>query len=466
MRLDEVTDRKHLPSRHAPVCSQTVKMGVGKGVRMNRRVLLVPLLLLLVASCVAAPTATPTTRPTVAPVLAISPVPTLIATATEVPTSTVTPAPTSTPTPTPPTLSELARAYGIDIGITVGRDEKWQDPRYKDVVLKNATIIIPAGEFMQTTMDVHGEHLADPFINWAVQNNKKLRIHELFWHQDIGNELKQIVAASKTTEELRQNVLGYMDRRIRRVLNIIPSQVRKTLPLEIVFANEAMWYYHPDQRGGYSGSPETGGLNTSPYFYTLGPQWLTEAYVKTYQIAGEMGFDQDSIKLIYNDYDIELPGPKAELIKRELAQRKQEIAQRLGIPVEDVQLYIGMQFHLKAPGHQAQYRLDAGRLDKQILITHFEDMAKAIGPVVLTEIDYEGDKKTMPVAISILAEACLEAGPDVCTGLSFWGVLYHKSAEGCTLFSLDDFTPTDAHNRLMQILSQQRPPATITPIKP
>lgn len=336
----------------------------------------------------------------------------------------------------PPTLRQLAEKIKVDgetfgIGTTVDLGESSHtNPLYLATASKQFNLLTVAGGFMQQYIDKYNG--ARIYSDFAQRNDMRLRIHPLFWHQDVPDNLQ---SAGKT------EVVDYMQKRIKDIL----KYVKPGSNTQIVLANEAFWFANGN--GGY--------VDTSPFFKAFGKDWIAEAYVMVHNIASSADFNLklgDDFTLMVNDFGIETPGPKAEIVLQELQRTKQIIANRLNMNASSVQLNLGLQFHLGQSRGQYEYRVPPSAVKQDVLIKHFKRMSQ-IGHIDLTEIDAlidDEDKKAN--TIRVLVQSALQSG--VCQSICFWGDLAFdpNRPEQRTLFS-SNFQPTASYNAVQKVLT-------------
>lgn len=245
-----------------------------------------------------------------------------------------------------------------------------------------------------------------------------------------------------------------MDKRIDQVLAIaeraavLSGKEINEVDLEMVIGNEAFW-----ESGGQLGwekSPYLDAFQSEDANY---PVWLVEAYVKTFSKLKDKGFSMDRVKLIYNDYGIESGGNKSKLVLPQLKLVKAEIAKRLGITVEEVMLYVGMQSHFNLPGMEEGDKINSSIIELPIFTQNMRDFAQAIGPVMHTEI-YQtvGTIAQKAANIVALTEACEQVGPQVCEGVTFYGMMRVENQDWQILFD-QEFKNTTAYWELLKTLS-------------
>ena len=187
------------------------------------------------------------------------------------------------------TLRGLGEKAGIKIGTSVDGAEAYQTAAYRNTAGKEFSILMPSGSFMTNTLAKYGDSMAKDFASLAEANDMTLRIHHLFWHQDIPDSLKNASPSQVET---------YMYNRARQLMPFAKRLANDGKPVEITFASEARWFYN----GNF-------GWEKSPYFTAFGENWVTKAYVIAYRVAQENGLTiGKEVSVNYQDYDIEGPG--------------------------------------------------------------------------------------------------------------------------------------------------------------
>jgi hypothetical protein len=88
------------------------------------------------------------------------------------------------------TLRGLGEEVGIKIGTSVDGAEAYHTAAYRNTAGQEFSILMPSGSFMTDTFAKYGDGMAKDFASLAETNNMTLRIHPMFWHQDIPDSLK------------------------------------------------------------------------------------------------------------------------------------------------------------------------------------------------------------------------------------------------------------------------------------
>lgn len=208
-------------------------------------------------------------------------------------------------------------------GTSVDGSERWQDPRYQTAA-KRFNIIKALG-FSPESLERW--KMGDNWVKLAKNEPPSiLYTGALFSHYDVPLELK--VRDKPTKEE----VILSMKNRTKRILNYIKASGQ---PGIVDVVAEAMWWFNGP------------GWERSIYYDTFGRDLIAEAFIIAYEEANKMGLIVGKdVHLLYTDYGIEIPNPKSDFVYEELKRTKILIAQRLGIPPDQVPLEIGIEFHI------------------------------------------------------------------------------------------------------------------------
>ena len=167
---------------------------------------------------------------------------------------------------------------------------------------------------------------ADILLNYAANNNMRLRGHTLLWHQTIpawmleGDRTNAVAYRTTLQNNLRDYIFAvvqhFPDVYAWDVVNEVASDTQNaTNP----YRTNSLWW------AAYS----NGGLN--------GRDYVRDAFIYANQARTMLGKTSADMKLMLNDYNTELPGKRANVIQivRELIDA--------GVPIDGV----GHQFHLQ-----------------------------------------------------------------------------------------------------------------------
>ena len=222
----------------------------------------------------------------------------------------------------------------VSIGIDMG-DNNHNDRLYLDRAFEGNTIFVTGG-------------LSHGAIKWGRQYVPQVvrEYHRRFPHQPLtiaGASLFDHNDQNIPSMNSEQEAKDFMRTRVREVLEILAPFVKNNNDrVLIAIANEAF--------SGFGGpnDPYVGWDRKNFYnsFHQLfGEGWLAEAYLAFEEVREEMELSRENFTVYINDYGVELPGRKSEFFRQEIIKTKQRIAQQLGIPWEQVQLDIGLQYH-------------------------------------------------------------------------------------------------------------------------
>ncbi len=150
-------------------------------------------------------------------------------------------------------------------------------------------------------------------MRWAQENQMQIRFHTLFWHQIIPIYIKR-------GDFGWDDVFTFQNILMKRYGSLVSSEGKK-----IVFGwdvvNEAI--DEPDDKGHVQ-------WRMSPFY----KKWGEEFFVRVYQQAHQ--WDPRAI-LFFNEYGLELPGPKAEFALKWLKKMREK-----KVPIHAV----GLQTHV------------------------------------------------------------------------------------------------------------------------
>lgn len=171
--------------------------------------------------------------------------------------------------------------------------------------------------------------------------------HLLYHHDSFPQELTDKNISPKEKKELARN---FIRRRIKDVIGVVSPLMKKypNLQIQLNLANEAIWEYN----GGVGWEGE---YSNFPLFNILGKNWIPEAYVTFEEVIKEHNLPRNRFVLLMNDWGIEIPGLKSNYYKSQRNWVIKEIAKRLGISPEEVQLDVGIQFGYNTLGLSNQF---------------------------------------------------------------------------------------------------------------
>ncbi|RYO76514.1 hypothetical protein DL766_009685 [Monosporascus sp. MC13-8B] len=252
----------------------------------------------------------------------------------------------------------------------------------------------------------------------AAENGQLLRCHVLVWHSQLA---PWVEATTWTPEALRAVIVEH----VTRVMEHYKGQC---YAWDVV--NEAL--------------EEDGTYRQSVFYQVLGEEYIKLAF----KTAAEV---EPDVKLYYNDYNLESPGPKADGVLRIVKMLQDE-----GIKVDGV----GMQGHLRAH--------DAPTLDEQLAV--MKSYAALGVEVAVTELDVRIQLPVNETSLARQAEAykntalaCLRV-PE-CVGITIWDfydpfswVPYVFDGEGAALLWFEDFSKHPAYFSIIEAFSNVTSP--------
>lgn len=350
-------------------------------------------------------------------------------------TITLTPNPTATPRPTetqrPPTFHEILDQKGITLGVDV--DNHNNINTNGQTISDNFNMVIPGyfswGWIRRNGQDVNTIDLgaADKWANFAFSKGMRVRNgNPLVYNVDLPDWLTK---GNFTKEQLSQILTDH-------VSTVVGHYKGKAS--EWIVANEAYIYYQ-----GYKGiQTKINGSNADfPFATQIGGDYIDLAF----QAARKA---DPNATLIYNDFGIEVGGPKADWIFENVKRLKDK-------GLVDA---VGFQMHLTQPPN-----LDAANPPTKDQIISQIKRYKDIGVnVIVTELDVDArrlsgtqEQKLARQAeiYRMVVEACLEGG---CKSISVWGLndadSYLGAGASALLFS--DNKPKPAFQAIQQVVSQ------------
>lgn len=344
------------------------------------------------------------------------------------PTATLTPLPTSTsvptltPTPKPPTIADLARKIGMDVGI---------EANYLGLFSPNKTAIkffdAPDGyvnALLNFSLLTNG-YEGDPqwtdykpdiaFAFWhdfslfCQEHDIHLCLDHMFYglgHFDEGSPVAYLVNAPKDEVET------WMKNRVKKFFEIPYFS-------QLNFVNEVFY-----------GNNVTGDVDwiadSNPFYNIWGKDYVRQAYMIVFNEALATGRKVgDDLRLIYNAPLIEWDNSKARYEFDFLANLKEQLKRETGI---EKPFDIGMQFHVRdlPLEEMAYWGVRPDKLVKDTLTQHLIKFGE-LGNVHITELSiFTANKKKELEILHTVTESAIESGE--CKSLIMWG----------------PFTPSDA----------------------
>lgn len=319
------------------------------------------------------------------------------------------------------TLRSLASARGLLIGAACSPELIDREPAYAATLAREFNCIV--AENCMKPMYVQPERgrfdfsQGDRLAAFAAQHQIKLRGHTLAWHVQLPEWLKQGTWS-------RSEALDLLHDHIHNVAGHFRSSV---FCWDVV--NEAL-------------SDEGGWREKSTWFQLIGPDYLDYAFHWAHEAAPEA-------ILVYNDYGMELPGPKPDACVKLLGGMLAR-----GVPVHSV----GFQYHLGSEN----------RLDPAALLPNFKRFAELGLELQFTEMDM-GIKK--PITEELRQAQATEYANRVQIGLDagvstmvFWGFTdkyswvpnFTKGEFDEPLLFTADYQPKAAHDAVVAVLAHCR----------
>ncbi|MDX2023818.1 MAG: endo-1,4-beta-xylanase [Deltaproteobacteria bacterium] len=279
-----------------------------------------------------------------------------------------------------PSLREAAAAKGLLVGAALSPSH-FGEPLYKTVAGREFNALTPENEMKWVNTEPQRGRFAfgpgDALVQFARDNDMKVRGHALVWYQAIPSYLEALPA-----DELRTAMLDH----IKAVATHWKGQV---YAWDVV--NEAI-------EDGSSGM-----LRRTSVFAKLGPSYLDEAFRAAHEA------DPEAL-LFYNDYDGEAAGSaKSEAIFALVKRLKES-----GVPISGV----GLQSHLdprRLPDYAAVKR-NMERLVSLGLTVNISELDVPVGAI-------DGDMATklgrQAEIYDSFVGTCLQTTG--CTGVTLWG---------------------------------------------
>jgi hypothetical protein len=317
-------------------------------------------------------------------------------------------------------LTANAKGFPIGIEIDPGHPNN-KEQGYRDFVYNNANVINISGGLSHQWLR-YGRAFTPQIVEEYKKRNPNtpltIDVNHLFYHHDTFPP--ELTDQSIPLAERQQLARVYMRERSREVLEIIAPIMGKypNIKITVNLGNEVFWEWKGST--GWEGE-----YSDFPLYDLLKKDWLSEAYVAFEEVREELELPRDRFTLLLNDFGAEMPGLASDY---DLSQKQwviNEVAKRLGIPPEKVQLATGIQFGLEVYGLDPN---DAGVIYKkkvlellkteegrQRLVTHLNSLA---GGFYVTELVTD-DPETM----NRMLEVFEKVDKDQIKGIIFWSAV-------------------------------------------
>jgi len=310
-------------------------------------------------------------------------------------------------------LAELAAAKGVTYG-AMATWKSWDGDNainrhdgFEQLVKRECALVVSAMEMFWSlnsqsagAMDFSG---ADDIADWTQQNGKKLRGHNLLWHEQTPKWFRGISDRAYGEKALVEHVTKMCSRFAGRMHS-----------WDVV--NEVI------------NSDGPGGLRKSKYLDLIGPSYLDDAF------HAARAADPKAL-LVINDYNLEYNVDHNEAKRQALLNVIDGMKQR-GVPVDAV----GIQSHL--------WMERRNTFDQNVLANFVKAVADRGLQVMLTEMDVidvgaPSDPAQRDAAVASMYKDYLDAAlssPAVKTVIT-WGLSDHDS--WITHYNLDEFRRPD-----------------------
>ncbi|WP_437968748.1 endo-1,4-beta-xylanase [Sorangium sp. So ce260] len=258
------------------------------------------------------------------------------------------------------------------------------DANYKRVAAAEHNYVTAENEMKWNALEPNAGQFswgaADNIVNWARDNNMKVKGHTLVWHNQLPGWANSLSGAAAVEQAMRRHIVEVMKHFKDRVDT-----------WDVV--NEAVL---TDSDTGV-GNPR---MRPSVFFNALGDRYL--------DLAFEIAREQDpSAKLYYNDYSIDALNDKADYVY----EMVKGMVER-GVPIDGV----GFQMHIGPPNNKA------GGADVAANLKRFSELGL---DVLISEMDINrcGGQVSAEEQLTFyhdIVEACFVLPR--CVGITFWGI--------------------------------------------
>lgn len=230
------------------------------------------------------------------------------------------------------TLKPLFERIGILTGALVNTSEPYQNPSYQARLANNFHIVLPDGDFYQDTIDRLGAGKAAAQQAVALRNHQILYIHAGFFRYDQKYLENQTLDQRLTKLRNRaKTVLGFAKR---------VDGKTQTQPTIVNIFNEPFGRYISESSGEDIATWKVESIAQQ----TWGADTLIESYVLFYNEAQIQGLRVgEDVLFVFTEYGVNTDNPKTHLALRELDRARKEIAERLNLPIEQVQFGVSLE---------------------------------------------------------------------------------------------------------------------------
>lgn len=214
-------------------------------------------------------------------------------------------------------LRTVAAQQGLSFGFAVDPALLDTNPSYRDVVARQAGILVPENALkwaqVHPAQDRYAFAPVDRMVEFAQANHQRMRGHTLCWHRALPDWVTRTVTPDNARQVLTQHIAA-----------VVGRYRGKTSSWDV--ANEAIQI----------DDGQAGGLRDAFWYRMLGPGYIDLAYDAAHRA------DPDAA-LCYNDYGLESDSP-AGMRKRAAVLALLRSMKQRGVPVHA----LGIQSHLRA----------------------------------------------------------------------------------------------------------------------
>lgn len=214
-------------------------------------------------------------------------------------------------------LRTVAAEHGLSFGFAVDAAQLDTNPSYRDVVARQASIVVPENALKWAQVHPAPDRYAfapvDRIVAFAQENRQRMRGHTLCWHRALPDWVIRTATPANAKEVLTQHIAAVVGRYRSKIFS-----------WDVV--NEAIQV----------DDGQAGGLRDAFWYRMLGPGYIDLAYNAAHLA------DPDAV-LCYNDYGLESDSPAGTRKRAAVLALLRTMKQR-GVPVHA----LGIQSHLRA----------------------------------------------------------------------------------------------------------------------